>query len=116
MTKRRCYSDLLEPKIIVRVDKVLFKAALSIDGKRVAFSAADLFEIEKYHEEKSNSLNPQKWVTIESVTSFGVFFELEEFTDEEIVALVAERLEILATRPTNRLLCKAEIAGYYYVI
>ena len=116
MKKRRCYSDLLEPKIIVRVNKVLIEAALLIDGKRVAFSAADLFAIEKYHEEKSNSLTAQKWVTVESVTSFGVFFELEEFTDEEIVALIAERLEILATRPTNRLLCKAEIEGYYYVI
>lgn len=116
MDKYRNLSNLLSPRIIVRMDEGLTKTALSIDGKRVAFSTADLFEIEKYHEEKSNSLNPQKWVTIESVASFSVFFELEEFTDEEIVALVAERLEIMATRSRNRLLRKAEIPGYYYVI
>lgn len=116
MDKLRNFSNLTNQKTIVRVDEGLIKTALSIDGKRVAFSVADLFEIEKYHEEKSSSLSPQKWVTIESVTSFGVFFQLEEFTDEEIVALVAERLEIMATRSRNRLLRKAEIPVYYYVI
>ena len=117
MKKMRYYSDRLKPKTIDRVDKAIVETAtLFLDGKRVPFNIADLFEIKKYHEEKSNSLTGQNRVTTDSVTSFGVFFELEEFTDEEIVALIAERLEILATRPTNRLLCKAENAGYYYVI
>lgn len=117
MKKMRHYSDRLKPKTIDRVDKAIVETAtLLLDGKRVPFNIADFFEIKKYHEEKSNSLNPQKWVTIESVTSFGVFFQLEEFTDEEIVALVAERLEIMATRSRNRLLRKAEIPGYYYVL
>lgn len=117
MKKMRHYSDRLKPKTIDRVDKAIVETAtLLLDGKRVPFNIADLFEIKKYHEEKSNSLTTQKWTSFESITSFGVFSELEEFTDEEIVALVAERLEILATRPTNRLFCKAEIAGYYYVI
>ena len=105
MKKRRNFSDLLKSKDVKRLDKAIIATALSLQGKNVSFNVADLLGESEYSE-----LAPM------SIDSCGVLLEMEQFTDEEIKALVAERLEILATRPTNRLLCKAEIAGYYYVI
>lgn len=105
MKKRRNFSDSLKSKDVKRLDEAIIATALSLHGKNVPFNVADLFGESEYSE-----LAPM------SIDSFGVLLEMEQFTDEEIVALVAERLEILATRPTNRLLCRAEIAGYYYVI
>lgn len=105
MKKRRNFSDSLKPKDVKRLDEAIIATALSIQGKHVSFNVADLFG-----ESECSELAPM------SIDSCGVLLEMEQFTDEEIKALVAERLEILTTLPTNRLLCKAEIAGYYYVI
>lgn len=105
MKKLRKYSDLLTAKVVKRVDEVIIATALLLDGKDASFNVANLLGENEY-----SGLAPI------SIDLFGVFLEMDQFTDQEIKALVAERLEILATRPTNRLLCKAEIAGHYYVI
>ena len=105
MKKRRNLSDLLKLKDVKRVDEAIIVTALSLDGKNVSFNVADLFGESDYSE-----MAPM------SIDSCGVLLEMEQFTDEEIVSLVAERLEILTTRSKNRLLCKAEIANHYYVI
>ena len=105
MKKLRKYSDLLKSKDVKRVDEAIIATALLLDGKYVPFNVANLLG------EDENSEMATK-----SIDSFGVFLEMGQFTDEEVEALISERLEILATRSRNRLLCKAEGGNHYCVI
>lgn len=105
MKTLRNLSNLLKPKNLSRVDDAIVSLASKLQDKIGPFKVDDLLGHNEFDEGEFNS-----------VTSVGVFLEMDDFTEKEIESLIEERLEILATRPTNRLLCKAEIAGYYYVI
>ncbi|WED55883.1 MULTISPECIES: hypothetical protein [Exiguobacterium] len=103
MEKKIDYSGLFTPLQLEEMDDAIVKFASRLQTRLGSFTVDDLLGFDEFDDSE-----------LESVTSDGAFLKIEDLTVDEIEALIAERVEVMAKN--NRLLRKAEIANHYYVI
>ena len=101
MSKLRHYSNFLSVQVIRQMDSVILDQANKLCDSLISFNIDDLLGESEFTDAPEFS-----------ITSAGVFLELEEFSTEEEKELIAERLEIMVKR--NKLV-RADNPKHYYV-
>lgn len=85
MEKKIDYSGLFTPLQLEEMDDAIVKFASRLQTRLGSFTVDDLLGFDEFDDSE-----------LESVTSDGAFLKIEDLTVDEIEALIAERVEVMA--------------------